>query len=167
MQDKNIIVIVGYMLCGKTSFGKHLAKQLGYDFFDTDTELENKYQISVNSLISKDEKDFRNKESEILNWLLFSKDKAVIATGGGLPCYNNNMQKIKELSYSIYLQADVDLIMARYSFSKRRRFLLEGKTHDELQTYIEESLKQRESYYLLADEIIDAKNIKLSKGKIQ
>lgn len=98
------IVLVGYMYCGKTTVGKRIANMLNFEFKDTDTLVENICGENISSIFeTKGEEFFRQKEREVLVQLL-QEDNIVIATGGGLPCYEDNMKLIKNNCKSIYLK---------------------------------------------------------------
>lgn len=153
---RTTIVILGYMFTGKTTMGKSLAKRLNYDFFDTDAEIEKAYHYTVEDIFRKfGEQVFRNMEKKALETLL-RKDNVVIACGGGLPCFFDNMQEIKQNAISIYLKMDTGQIMSRYQKSKARRPLLMNKTDDEVREYIDKSLEERQPYYTQADIVVDA-----------
>ena len=159
MQDRfKRIVLVGYMYSGKSTLGRHIAAKLGYEFFDTDKEIENKFRYTVLSFFKNFGEDvFRKAEHEMLKELLL-KDNVVIATGGGTPCFYGNMEYINNMSLSVYLQMNVGQIMSRHAKSKVKRPLLEGKQEDEIKQYITETLVQREQFYLKADIVADAFN---------
>lgn len=164
MQDRTEhIVLVGYMFCGKTTIGQKLAVRLGYDFYDTDKEIENKFHYSVSDIFKKfGQEVFRKMERDILKELL-DLNNVVIATGGGTPCFFDNMQHIKENAVSVFLDMDVRHILARQRQSKVKRPLLEGKSTEEIESYIRETLNQRLHYYTQADIIIDAFNLTVEK----
>lgn len=151
------------MLCGKSTIGKKLARRLNYRFTDTDKLIENKYQLSVEQIFEKyGEEVFRQFEKEILQ-TLDSEDDIVIATGGGLPCFGDNLKKIKSSGYVIYLNMHPYSILSRHKKSKRPRPLLQGKTDEELRDFLKESLKKRDFYYRQADLIVRAENIKVEE----
>ncbi len=157
------IFLIGYMLCGKSTIGKKLARRLNYRFTDTDKLIENKYQLSVEQIFEKyGEEVFRQFEKEILQ-TLDSEDDIVVATGGGLPCFGDNMKKIKSSGYVIYLNMHPYSILSRHKKSKRPRPLLQGKTDEELRDFLKESLKKRDFYYRQADLIVRAENIKVEE----
>lgn len=157
------IFLIGYMLCGKSTIGKKLARRLNYRFTDTDKLIENKYQLSVEQIFEKyGEEVFRQFEKEILQ-TLDSEDDIVVATGGGLPCFGDNLKKIKSSGYVIYLNMHPYSILSRHKKSKRPRPLLQGKTDEELRDFLKESLKKRDFYYRQADLIVRAENIKVEE----
>ena len=78
----------------------------------------------------------------------------VIATGGGAPCFFDNMEVIKRSGRSIYLKASARIIAERLKESKIERPLIKGKTEQELILFIDQTLNKREKWYEQADVII-------------
>lgn len=147
------------MLCGKSTTGKRLAKKLGYDFADTDKMIENKYRLSVERIFEKyGEQTFRLLENEILEEVK-SLDNIVIATGGGLPCFGNNMRTLKQMGRTIYLKMSAKSIIARHKHSKRPRPLLKDKDDEQLLDFVSKSLEEREFFYQQADIIIRGESV--------
>jgi shikimate kinase len=142
---------------GKSSFGKKLALKLKLEFIDLDYYIEQESKQSITDIFNtKGENYFREFEHEALKNLL-KKNNLVVSTGGGTACFKNNMELMKT-GTTIYLQGSVDLLLSRLKQSKKERPLLKGKNEEELKNFIQESLKQREEFYLKANYIIDAKN---------
>ncbi len=141
------IYLVGFMAAGKTTFGKILAKRLGYNFIDTDRMFEEKYKTSIDLFFKKyGEENFRKLEHEILK-TTFSLENTVISTGGGTPCFFNNMEEINNNGLSIYLQLPPKALYHRLVNAKRVRPLVTEKSDDELLNFIQEKLKEREPFY--------------------
>lgn len=157
------IFLVGYMLCGKSTVGKRLAKKLGYDFADTDKIIENKYRLSVERIFEKyGEQTFRLLEKEILEEVK-SLDNIVIATGGGLPCFGDNMKTLKQIGRTIYLKMSAKSIIARHKHSKRPRPLLKDKDDEQLLDFVSKNLEEREFFYQQADIIIRGESIDIAE----
>jgi shikimate kinase len=90
------VYLIGFMGSGKTTVGRKLAKKLDHPFIDLDETIENRYRISIPTIFSKyDEKVFRKIEHETLKSLLHLQNH-VISTGGGTPCFFNNIDLINE-----------------------------------------------------------------------
>jgi shikimate kinase len=88
------IFLIGFMGCGKSTIGKKLAKTLSCKFIDLDKYIERKTGESIQQIFKeKGEKYFRVLETESLMEICES-DNLVIATGGGTPCFFDNMQRI-------------------------------------------------------------------------
>lgn len=135
------------MLSGKTTIGKKLSKALGLEFIDTDKYISQKYRLSVEEIFRKYGEDiFRDMEKAALKELIH-KENILISTGGGLPCYNNNMELINNSGMSIYIKISPLSILNRLENSKKKRPLLINKTPEELLDFVHKTLKEREVYY--------------------
>jgi shikimate kinase len=142
------IFLVGYMLCGKTTVSKKLANKLNFDFIDTDSFIENNVHYTINDIFEKFSQDvFRKIEHNTLLDII-KKDNIIVSTGGGMPCFNDNMQIIKENGISIYLQMNANEIFSRLKLSKHPRPLLKNLKEDEILSFIENDIKERERFYL-------------------
>lgn len=118
------IVLVGLMGAGKTSIGKRLARFLGLTFTDSDQEIEKAANMSVAEIFELyGEAEFRALERRVLARLL--SDKAgVIATGGGAFMNSETQALVKASSYSIWLDANLDILVERTSRRQTRPLLL-------------------------------------------
>ena len=153
------IYLVGYMYSGKTTVGKRLARQLGYRFMDTDKVFEERYRISIPDFFSRyDETAFRKLEHDIL-LSTTECDDCVISTGGGTPCFHNNMDFIMDNGLSIYLEASENTILSRKAKSRKARPILESMDDDELRTFVKEQLDERRQVYERARLRFDAENV--------
>lgn len=154
------IFIVGYMLSGKSTIGKRLAKLLNYKFIDTDKAIEQQYKLSVSDIFKKYGEDvFRTLEKQMIETLK-EEDNVVVSTGGGYVCYNDNMKWVKENGKSIYLKLTPEAIVSRHKITKRPRPLLQNKTDEELLEFVKQTLKEREFYYQQSDFIFNALSLK-------
>lgn len=157
------IYFVGYMFSGKSSVGKKISRNLGLDFYDLDTLFEERYKISVSDFFSRyDESAFRKLEGGILRSTAQLED-CVISTGGGTPCFGDNMDFILGNGISVYLKSSVGTIMSRKANSKRPRPILVDMTPEDVRTFVERQLAERERFYEKADITVDAENIDIEK----
>jgi len=109
---KNLI-IAGFMLSGKSSVGELLSKKLYFNFIDTDKLVEKKENKSISDIFKyKGEKYFRDIEYKILKEIMYSKNN-VISLGGGTFCSYRNINLIKKIGVSIFLDSDIDEIIKR------------------------------------------------------
>ncbi len=144
------------MYVGKTTLGKRLSNILNLPLKDSDSIVEEICGCSIEEIFSqKGEVFFREREREVLISLL-KQDNIIISTGGGLPCYKDNMLLIKQYCKSIYLKMNAEQILSRTESSKKRRPLLEKVLPEERLNYIEKSLKERDFFYKQADLHIEA-----------
>lgn len=152
------------MGAGKSVIGRSVAKSLNLKFYDLDTEIENRYHLSIESIFKRfDEDCFRNLESHTLNEII-KEDNFLLSCGGGTPCFNNNMQTIKEHGCSIYIKLPPKALLSRITNSKKKRPLIGNKTPEELLEYITKNLDDREKFYSHADITIEGLN--LNKGEL-
>lgn len=145
------IFLIGYMYSGKTTVGRLLATRLGLPFYDLDLAIEEKYHTTISILFERyGETAFRKIEQQMLH-SMSQKGDAIIATGGGTPCFFDNMDYILNHGHSIYLKLSVEEILQRESSSHRRRPLLAGLTHEEMAAKINSQLSERETFYQQAE----------------
>ena len=156
------IVLVGYMGSGKSTLGKKLASKLRFSFYDTDQIIEEQYKISIYNFFEKYEEDvFRKIEYDVLKNILIHNN-AVISTGGGTPCFRNNMDIINKNSYSVYIKMQINSIENRLINSKKSRPLLKDISQDNLKAFIEKQLLEREKYYNQANLIIKGEKLDIN-----
>lgn len=155
------VFLIGMMGSGKSTIGKNLAKTLNYQFVDTDKEIEKMLSKSVSQVFEEDgEVVFREKEQQVLNALI-KLDRQVIATGGGLPCFNNLMELLNTSGISVYLKAEPAFLASRLKTNKEERPLIAHLTDDELTDFLNQLLSKREVYYRLSAIQIPAKDLKV------
>ena len=141
------IFIIGYMGSGKTTIGKRLARSLSLSFVDLDAYIENKYRKTVSTLFAeKGEDGFRKIENQSLREVAEFED-VVISTGGGTPCFFDNMEVMNRAGVTIYLEAYPEDLADHLLVSKTVRPLIAGKPREELIPFITEHLACREYYY--------------------
>jgi len=156
------IVLIGYMGSGKSTAGKKLASKLGFFFLDTDLLIEEEFKISVFNFFKKYGEDvFRRIERNILKEALLN-DNAVISTGGGTPCFLDNMDLIIKSSFSVYIKMHINSIENRLMNSKKPRPLLKDVSQADLRSFIEKQLPEREKYYNQANLIIKGENLEIN-----
>ena len=147
--------LVGYMYCGKSTYGRRLAEERGLDFLDLDRAFEARYHYTVPMFFDRfGEEAFRKLETQLL-YTTADLDNIVIATGGGTPCHSGNMDFILAHGIAVYLQMPVDALVARAVRSRNPRPLMHGLPEHEMRATIERQLKERESVYLRAPIVID------------
>lgn len=149
------IILIGYMGAGKTTIGRILARKLGVEFFDLDWYIESRYRMKIPQIFSERGEDgFRELERLMLHEVA-EMENVVVACGGGTPCFFDNMEYINCQAESVYLRARPDVLKAHLLMGKSQRPLIQGKSPEELTSFIEESLAKREPYYNQARHIVD------------
>lgn len=155
IQKRTFIFLIGFMGSGKTTVGKILAEKLNYNFLDSDSWIENKTRMSISSIFdTKGEAYFRSLEYEFIQQLEIDTP-SVISTGGGLPCFNDLIEKMKQIGIVFYLKTSEDNILNRLNLDQTRP-LLKDLIESERKLFISNKLKEREIYYDKANFIIDA-----------
>jgi shikimate kinase len=140
---------------GKSTVGRGLAKALELSFIDMDNYIEERNHKTIPAIFAEDGEDaFRKLEQKALQELS-TFEQVVIATGGGAPCFFNNMDIIKQTGRSVYLKGSPRIIAERLRHSKIERPLIKGKTDEALLAFIDETLRKREQWYLQADVVLE------------
>ena len=141
------VFLVGYMGVGKTTIGKLLRKELGVDFIDLDRYIENRYRKSIAQLFKVNgENGFRKIEREMLREVATFQN-VLISTGGGTPCFFDNMEVMNKDGITVYVKASVEELTARLLASKNVRPLIRDKSPQELNEFIAQHLAERTVYY--------------------
>jgi shikimate kinase len=157
------IFLIGFMGSGKTTLGRKLAARMGYEFIDLDHKLEQQVELSIAEYFSIFGEDaFRKREAEVLKETLYP-DNAIVSTGGGLPCYFDNMDWMKANGKVVYLKLSPKTLADRLESGKEERPLLQDKHGDDLIAFIEQKLAERAPYYLQADIVADGLNLTAEK----
>ncbi len=150
------IFLTGYMGAGKTTIGKDLSKRMGLSFIDLDLYIESRYLKSVPQLFAeKGEAAFRDIEQRMLHEVAAFED-VLISTGGGAPCYADNMAFMNRQGTTVYLKVSVDELANRLEACKSTRPVLAGRKGETLKAFIAETLVKREPFYLQASVVFDA-----------
>ncbi len=152
------IFLTGYMGCGKSTIGRKVAALMGINFIDLDKFIEERNFKSVPDIFAQEgEMAFRLKERQALEEVSQFED-IVIGTGGGAPCFFDNMKMMNEAGITIYLAPDNDTLAFRLLKSKTERPLIAGKSPEELKIFISQALEKRAPFYEQSKIIIRGKN---------
>lgn len=153
------------MGCGKTTLGRKLAANLGCEFIDLDHVLEAHAGMTIAQYFEKSgEAAFRKLESEILQQTTYP-EHAIIATGGGLPCFFDNMEWMNAHGKTIYIKLSPKTLAQRLENEKDERPLLREKQGDELVDFIAGKLTEREPFYNQAAIIANGIDLTVKKVK--
>ncbi len=118
------IFLIGMPGAGKSTFGKFLAKEIGYKFVDLDELIEEQEGKSIADIFSGDGEDkFREIERDVLR--AQTTPKSIISTGGGAPCFHDNMQWMNESGLTLFLNPGLEVILERVR-EEDHRPLLQG-----------------------------------------
>lgn len=135
------------MGCGKSTLGRKLADHSGMQFIDMDNYIEMRNCKTVPQIFEEEGEDaFRNIERKALEELS-EFNNVIIATGGGAPCFFDNINLMNQTGKTIYLNIDPDILAERLIKSKSDRPLIRGKSKKELIEFINTSLEKRNKFY--------------------
>lgn len=150
------IFLTGYMGAGKTTLGKALAAKLKIPFIDLDWYMEERLHKTVGELFTeKGEDEFRELERLMLHEVA-DFENVIISTGGGAPCFFDNMQFMNRKGQTVFLNVSPDVLFRRLRVAKQQRPILQNKKDEELKDFIINALKRRERFYNEAQFIFDA-----------
>ena len=150
------IFLMGYMGAGKTTVGKKLSKQLNLSFIDLDYYIEGRYHKEIRQLFAERGEDaFRDIERRMLHEVASFED-VLVSTGGGTPCFFDNMEFMNGAGTTVYLKVSVDELANRLEVCKQTRPVLQNRSGEELKQFIADSLENRRPFYEQAQIVFDA-----------
>lgn len=150
------IFLIGFMGSGKTHWGKQVAQRLQLPFYDLDEEVVKETGKSIPAVFAEfGEEYFRMTEKQVLENLVEGQESMILSTGGGTPCFFNNIEYMKKYGIVVWLNTQVEVLLQRLLKEKMQRPLLKDIKDGELRSYIVRKLNERRMYYEQADVIID------------
>lgn len=142
------------MGAGKSTVGSLLASTLNIPFIDMDDYIEDRCGKSISTIFTDSgEEYFRKIEKDCLNEIIKSHEKLVLATGGGVPCFHNNMKRMNKNGITVYISASYAKLFSRIS-KESHRPLVAAKSPHELMKYIKKHMQARRKYYLQAAVVV-------------
>lgn len=179
-ESRKLVFLVGYMYSGKSTTARLLAECLkeriagGVEWIDTDQAVEERYRLTIPDCFRRyGEPMFRKLETTVLHSLADSSQQSaaantvtqsrghaitVVSTGGGTPCFNDNMQWMFDHGLTIYLRLDEAGILKRMSVSRKPRPILADMSPEQRAEHIHAQLQQRQPFYSKAHLTFDAAN---------
>lgn len=149
------IVLVGLMGAGKSSIGRRLAEKLNFPFVDADHEIEVAAYKSIAEIFADHgEAYFREGERRVISRLI-ENGAQVLATGGGAFINDDTRERIAARGVSIWLKADLPLLMKRVSKRADRPLLL----NDDPQAVMQRLMDSRYPVYAKADVIVESRDV--------
>jgi shikimate kinase len=157
------IFFIGFMGCGKTTWGRKLANHLGVEFMDLDHIFEDKVGTTITEYFTTHGQDaFREMESSILKETDYPEN-VVVSTGGGLPCFFDNMQWMNANGQTLYIKLSPKTLAERLDKGKTTRPLVQGLHGDELIAFIADKLAERERFYEQATHIVNGIDLSVER----
>lgn len=150
------VFLIGYMGAGKTTLGKAFAREMGLTFVDLDWYIEERFHKTVRQLFTERGEDgFRDLEKRMLHEVA-DFENVVISTGGGTPCFFDNVEYMNACGETVFLNVDFKVLFRRLKVAKQQRPLLVGKSDEELAEIIKEGLQKRLPFYTKAKYVFQA-----------
>ena len=141
---------------GKTTAGRELAKLLNLEFVDLDHFIQNRYNKTIGQLFEQfGEEGFREIENKVLKEVA-QFENVVVSTGGGAPCFYDNMEVMNNAGITVYMKASPKLLSERLNLCKEKRPLIKDKNEAELKLFVTNNLTRREVHYSQAKVIFEA-----------
>jgi len=154
------IFLIGFPGSGKSVLGRQLAQRLKSAFFDLDNLIEKHLGSSIPEIFKNNgERFFRETEANVLRKIIESHQKFVLATGGGTPCFEENINLMLKAGCSIYLEVSYEEIGRRLQQSSSDRPLLKGFTSGSFADQFKLRFGYRERYYRKADVVVTGDSI--------
>lgn len=149
------IFLIGFMGSGKSYWARHLAGSLQLSLLDMDEEIEKRIGLNITDIFSqRGESYFRDAEHEMLKEFI-TKDKILLSCGGGLPCFNDNMNLMNQHGLTIWLDPPVEVMVERLKRKKYKRPLLKDLSDEQLLEFVNKKLAERIDFYSQAKLIIN------------
>lgn len=155
------IYLLGFMGAGKSYWGKQLADHWKLHFYDLDEVIVAEEEMAISDIFAtKGEDYFREKESRLLREIS-RKENFLISCGGGTPCFQDNMDFMNEHGTTIWLNPSIKIMVERLQRKKYKRPLIQDIEDEELVSFVEKKLAERQPFYQQSRYIISADNVSL------
>ncbi|SOD15041.1 shikimate kinase [Pedobacter xixiisoli] len=150
-----IVFLVGFMGCGKSTKAKQLANLLECPVIDIDAVIVEQQEMSIADYFAANgEGAFRQLENEMLKSFDYP-ETCVVATGGGLPCFLDNMEWMNENGVTVYLEMTPPQLVSRLH-NREKRPLIKGMDDEQLLAFIIDKLEERNVFYRQSKVVINS-----------
>lgn len=161
------IFLIGFMGSGKTHWGKLLSQKLNLPFFDLDALIEEREEKPIARIFAETgEEYFRMLEKDVLHLVTESHESFVMATGGGTPCFFNNIDYMKRQGTAVWINCFTETLYNRLVQQKATRPLIQAIPDEELKNFIIKKAADRKIFYQQAQVMVQDENLTLD-GLIQ
>jgi len=151
--------LIGLMGSGKSFWAEKLSAALGIPAFDLDTEIEKAEGKTVAAIFSEQGEDyFRQKEQEVLKCFRDEQD-LVLATGGGAPCFYDNMDWMNRNGVTIWIDEPLNIIAGRLQEEKSHRPLIASIEDNKLEDFLVQMRDKRKTFYSKAQYQLNGSDI--------
>ena len=144
-----VLYLTGYMGCGKSTIARKLSRRLNMRRVDTDAEVESREGLAVADIFDRHgEEYFRRAERRVLEAIAAERGDVIVATGGGLPLWGDNMDFMNRTGRTVYIRRTAEQIASRLSpYGRMKRPKLRGLNDEELVAFMREGIGRRSECY--------------------
>ncbi|MBC7720613.1 MAG: shikimate kinase [Pedobacter sp.] len=141
------IFLIGMMGSGKSYWAQQIAASTHFDWMDLDAEIEKENAMTIKEIFETEgEKSFRLKEKMALHQLAKHKN-IIIATGGGAPCFYDNITWMNANGITIFINESIEILVQRLRGEKSQRPLISSSSDKDLHNFLENKLADRLPFY--------------------
>ena len=145
------IFLIGFMGSGKTYLGKILSSQMDIPLIDLDEWIEKREKRSISKIFEQEgELAFRLMETTALHELDEMSQSGmdlIVSTGGGTPCFHDNMDLMNRIGTTIWLNPPINILLSRLVNEKDHRPLLAGLTNEQMKDFVNQKIQDRIVFY--------------------
>ncbi len=147
MAKSTRIFLIGMMGSGKSYWMQQLSGQLNIHGYDLDALIETACHSSISKIFEEHgEPFFRENETAVLRSFA-AKENFILATGGGTPCFNDNMRWMNANGITVWIDEPVDILAERLVPEKPHRPLIAGMADEQLPEFLQQKRNERTSFY--------------------
>lgn len=157
------VFLVGYMGSGKTTLGRKLAYILQHEFIDLDEYIEEQEGKTISQIFEEDGEDYFRKLERVYLHRIIDREDVIVSTGGGTPCFFDNMDQMNEYGKTIYINMHPRALLPRLQSSHDTRPLLAGKDEQGMLDFVFKQIRNRDRYYNKAKKIVAGYNLTARK----
>lgn len=162
-----LIYLIGMMGSGKSTVGKYLSMLMSCPYLDSDILLAQWKDRSISDIFKTEgEENFREYERQLLNAVAeynFKKQNLIFSSGGGMPCFHDNIHTMLQSGKVFYLKQDAETLFNRLKNNSEERPLMKDMTFKDF----EELIAEREKVYMKADHLIETNSVEASANAIK
>ena len=153
------IFLLGFMGTGKTYWGQLWSQQQHLDFFDLDAAIEKAGGMTIAKMFATHGEQYFREQERSLRRTFGAKDNFILSTGGGTPCFFDNMDWMNENGITIYLQTAPKILKERLIKEKAHRPLIKDLDDTAIMQFIENNINKRNKFYMQSTVILDTEDV--------
>jgi len=147
-----LIYLIGMPSSGKSTFGKMIAEKLNHTFLDLDSLIEQNNNSTIPQIFEAKGEDFFREEEKNALQTTFNLEKTIIATGGGTPCFFDNLGNMKQNGIVCFLNVELEILVKRTFETQKtqqnnRPLFKDASSFEELSKLISQKWNDRKEFY--------------------